>query len=87
MGVGNVGEKFIDQIHQQKKFLKENLKINVRVIALSNSRKMHFDEEGISFKRLAIIVENGETANKETFISKVASTQFTQQYFCGYYCQ
>jgi aspartokinase/homoserine dehydrogenase 1 len=48
MGVGNVGEKFIEQIHQQKKFLKENLKINLRVIALSNSRKMVFDEEGIS---------------------------------------
>jgi aspartokinase/homoserine dehydrogenase 1 len=26
MGVGNVGEKFIAQINQQKKFLKENLK-------------------------------------------------------------
>ena len=44
MGVGNVGEKFIEQIHQQKKFLKENLKINLRVIALSNSRKMLFEE-------------------------------------------
>ncbi|MFT5253797.1 MAG: aspartokinase/homoserine dehydrogenase 1, partial [Flavobacteriales bacterium] len=46
MGVGNVGEKFIDQINQQKKFLKENLKINLRVSALANSRKMLFDEEG-----------------------------------------
>ena len=34
MGVGNVGEKFIEQIHQQRKFLKDNLKINLRVIAL-----------------------------------------------------
>ncbi|MEZ0130942.1 aspartate kinase, partial [Flavobacterium sp. LBUM151] len=50
MGVGNVGEKFIEQIHTQKKFLKDNLKINVRVIALSNSRKMLFDEDGISLK-------------------------------------
>ena len=50
MGVGNVGEKFIDQIKQQKKFLKENLKINLRVIAVANSRKMLFDEEGIDLK-------------------------------------
>lgn len=48
MGVGNVGEKFIDQIHNQQKYLRENLQINPRVIALSNSRKMHFDEEGIA---------------------------------------
>ncbi len=71
MGVGNVGEKFMDQISQQKKFLKDNLKINLRVIAVSNSRKMHFDEEGISLKDWQIHLEDGETANKESFIAKV----------------
>jgi len=71
MGVGNVGEKFIEQINQQKKFLKDNLKINVRVIAISNSRKMHFDEEGISLKDWTALIENGETANKDAFITKV----------------
>ena len=71
MGVGNVGEKFIDQIHQQKKFLKDNLKINVRVIAVSNSRKMYFAEEGIALKDWVTLLENGEIANKESFISKV----------------
>ena len=28
-GVGNVGERFLAQLHQQKKFLKENLKLNI----------------------------------------------------------
>jgi aspartokinase/homoserine dehydrogenase 1 len=71
MGVGNVGEKFIDQIHQQKKFLKDNLRINLRVIAVSNSRKMHFDEEGMPLKDWKELLEDGETANKDTFISRV----------------
>ena len=71
MGVGNVGEKFIDQIHQQKKFLKENLKINLRVIALSNSRKMYFDEEGISLKEWRFLLETGEAADTEKFITNV----------------
>lgn len=81
MGVGNVGEKFIDQIHQQKKFLKDNLKINVRVIAVSNSRKMHFDEEGIALKDWTSLIENGETANKETFISKVKELNLRNSIF------
>lgn len=72
MGVGNVGEKFIDQISQQKKFLKENLKINVRVIAMSNSRKMVFDEEGMNLKDWKSLLEHGETANVNEFISRVA---------------
>jgi bifunctional aspartokinase / homoserine dehydrogenase 1 len=70
MGVGNVGEKFIEQIHQQKKFLKENLKINLRVIALSNSRTMLFDVEGISLKDWKEQLQGGQTSNHEVFIEK-----------------
>ena len=81
MGVGNVGEKFIEQIHQQKKFLKENLKINVRVIALSNSRKMHFDDDGIDLDNWQTTLENGETAHKELFIEKVATLNLRNSIF------
>jgi aspartokinase/homoserine dehydrogenase 1 len=81
MGVGNVGEKFIDQIHQQKKFLKDNLKINLRVIAVSNSRKMHFDEEGIHLKDWKEILDNGETANKDVFIAKVKELNLRNSIF------
>ena len=81
MGVGNVGEKFIEQIHQQKKYLKDNLKINLRVIALSNSRKMHFDEEGISLKDWHSLLENGEPANAETFIKNVKELNLRNSIF------
>ena len=81
MGVGNVGEKFIEQIHQQKKFLKENLKINLRVVALSNSRKMHFDEDGISLKDWQTVLTNGETANQELFIAKVKELNLRNSIF------
>ena len=81
MGVGNVGEKFIEQIHQQKKFLKDNLKINLRVIALSNSRKMHFDEEGISLKEWQFALETGEPTDKEKFISDVKELNLRNSIF------
>lgn len=81
MGVGNVGEKFIEQIHQQKKFLKENLKINLRVIALSNSRKMYFDEDGIALKEWQFLLETGETADKEKFINNVKQLNLRNSIF------
>ncbi len=81
MGVGNVGEKFIEQIHQQKKFLKENLKINLRVIAISNSRKMHFDEDGIPLKEWQFALETGEPADKEKFISNVKALNLRNSIF------
>jgi aspartokinase/homoserine dehydrogenase 1 len=81
MGVGNVGEKFIEQINQQKKFLKENLKINLRVIAVSNSRKMYFDEDGIPLKEWQSLLEKGETANKEQFITNIKALNLRNSIF------
>ncbi len=81
MGVGNVGEKFMDQIHQQKKFLKDNLKINVRVIAISNSRKMHFSKDGITLKDWKEHIENGEKADLNAFISKSKSSNLRNSIF------
>ncbi|MBT8323028.1 MAG: aspartate kinase, partial [Eudoraea sp.] len=42
MGAGNVGGKLLDQIAQQQSYLKKNLKLNLRVIGISNSRTMIF---------------------------------------------
>ncbi|TDD76924.1 bifunctional aspartate kinase/homoserine dehydrogenase I [Flavobacterium caseinilyticum] len=81
MGVGNVGEKFIDQISQQNKFLKDNLKINLRVIALSNSRKMHFDVDGIDLKMWQSVLDNGEAADKESFIENVKELNLRNSIF------
>ncbi len=81
MGVGNVGAKFLKQIQQQKNFLKENLKLNVRVIALSNSRKMHFQEGGISLKNWETQLENGEKANKDLFFEKIKSMNLRNSIF------
>ncbi|MBE0391544.1 bifunctional aspartate kinase/homoserine dehydrogenase I [Flavobacterium sp. PL002] len=81
MGVGNVGEKFIEQIKQQKKFLKENLKINLRVIALANSRKMLFDEEGIDLKSWQGLLDNGEKADQQLFIEQVKNLNLRNSIF------
>ena len=81
MGVGNVGEKFIEQIHQQKKFLKENLKINLRVIGISNSRNMYFDEDGMSLKDWQSLLTKGEKANTEVFVTKVKELNLRNSIF------
>ncbi|MEO2061187.1 MAG: bifunctional aspartate kinase/homoserine dehydrogenase I [Mesonia sp.] len=81
MGVGNVGAKFLKQIQQQKNFLKENLKLNVRVIALSNSRKMHFQEGGISLKNWETQLENGEKSDKGLFFQKIKSMNLRNSIF------
>ena len=70
-GVGNVGARFLAQLQQQKKFLKENLKLNIRVIGIANSRKMAFNNSGINLNNWKESLENGEPTTLESFYNKV----------------
>ena len=81
MGVGNVGEKFIDQIKQQKNFLKDNLKINLRVIALTNSKKMVFNEEGIDLNDWKNKLTEGENTDNTVFIATVKKLNLRNSIF------
>jgi aspartokinase/homoserine dehydrogenase 1 len=47
-GVGNVGSKLLEQIRKQAEYLSENLRLNLRVVGLANSRKMIVSEDGIN---------------------------------------
>lgn len=49
MGAGNVGSIFLAQLHQQRSYLKETLKINIRVIAIASSKKWHLTAMVLTF--------------------------------------
>ncbi len=69
-GVGNVGERLIEQIKQQKDYLKEQLKINLKVVGLSNSRTMILDETGINLKDWKTKLAEGEKASLNGFFER-----------------
>ncbi|MEO0528657.1 MAG: bifunctional aspartate kinase/homoserine dehydrogenase I, partial [Bacteroidota bacterium] len=81
MGVGNVGSKFLNQVHKQKKFLKDQLKLNIRVIGISNSRTMVFDENGISLKQWDKLLTEGQKANRNEFFSTVKKMNYRNSIF------
>ncbi|SEK19352.1 aspartate kinase [Maribacter orientalis] len=81
MGVGNVGAKFLEQIREQRKFLKENLKLNIRVIGMSNSRTMVFDEKGIDLNDWQSKLAQGGKADKAKFLELVNTLNFRNSIF------
>ncbi|MCL5128042.1 bifunctional aspartate kinase/homoserine dehydrogenase I [Algibacter sp. L4_22] len=80
-GVGNVGERLVEQIKQQKKYLKDNLKINLRVAGLSNSRKMIFNEDGIDLKNWKDQLEDGEKATLQGFFENTKALNLRNSIF------
>ena len=80
-GVGNVGERFLAQIQQQREFLKENLKLNIKVIGIANSRKMFFDNDGIDLESWKKSLENGEPTTLKSFHEKVIASNHINSVF------
>ncbi len=62
MGVGLVGSELIRQIDSQCKTIKENLRIDLKVIGLANSRKMLIDEDGIDLSNYNQLLQDAPTA-------------------------
>ena len=80
-GVGNVGERLIEQIKQQQSYLKENLKLNVRIIGLSNSRTMVFDKSGLNLGSWKEKLANGEKASLSGFFENTKSLNLRNSVF------
>ncbi|MCK8479413.1 bifunctional aspartate kinase/homoserine dehydrogenase I [Psychroserpens algicola] len=80
-GVGNVGERLVEQIKQQRKYLKEQLKINLKIVGLSNSRTMIFDEGGLSLKDWKTNLASGEKASLNGFLEQAIKLNLRNSIF------
>jgi len=81
-GLGNVGERFLAQIAQQSDYLKEQLKLNIRVVGIANSRKMFVNEEGIDLANWKENLEQrGEPTTLDVFYQKVVSLNMRNSVF------
>jgi bifunctional aspartokinase / homoserine dehydrogenase 1 len=73
IGIGNVGGGLLRQLQQQHDKLKEELRLKINVIGLSNSKKMLIAPEGIQgedFKE--ILMSKGSPLNLDDYISQIA---------------
>ena len=59
-GTGNVGSKLLDQLKQQDQYLKEHLRLNIKVVGLANSKKMVIHEEGIDLSNWKTLIKEGQ---------------------------
>jgi len=80
-GIGNVGEKLIDQIEQQHDYLRKNLKLDVRIIGLSNSKKMVFNAKGIDLSNWASLFHHADKSNLKNFFNKVTDLNLRNSIF------
>ncbi|MCB0399118.1 MAG: bifunctional aspartate kinase/homoserine dehydrogenase I [Winogradskyella sp.] len=81
VGVGNVGAILLDQIRKQQNYLNENLLLNVRVVGISNSKKMIFDEEGIDLDSWKEQLQKGKKQSHKSFFDTIKEFNLSNSIF------
>jgi bifunctional aspartokinase / homoserine dehydrogenase 1 len=81
VGTGNVGSKLLSQLHQQKKYLQQELRLQIKVIGLGNSKKMLFDDAGINLSKWKDVLQEGEEMDLTQFIQKMQSRNLRNTVF------
>jgi len=81
VGVGTVGKKLIEQIGRQSEFLRENLRLNVRVVGLAKSRNKIFDETGIKLENAENLLENAEAMSIAEFADLILEKNLRNSIF------
>ncbi|MBL7763863.1 MAG: bifunctional aspartate kinase/homoserine dehydrogenase I, partial [Chitinophagaceae bacterium] len=80
-GVGNVGSRLLAQLDQQKEYLQQHLRMQVRVIGIANSRKMLFNDEGIDLKTWKQSLDKADTMELNRFIEIAKSKNLRNSVF------
>ena len=73
-GLGNVGQKLLQQLKLQEQFLLQKYRLQLKIIGIANSKKMIFKEEGIDAALYASELEGGIVMDIDEF-SKIIQTK------------
>ena len=72
VGTGNIGATLFKQIRAQRDFLLNHNDIEIKVVGITNSRKMHFNPEGIALDTWEhALNESGEQADLAAFVARM----------------
>ncbi|WP_207429099.1 bifunctional aspartate kinase/homoserine dehydrogenase I [Pedobacter sp. SYSU D00535] len=72
LGTGNIGKTMFRQIEEHRDFLKQQNGIVLNIIGISNSRKMIFNEGGLSLQNWEETLNtSGEPADLDAFVARM----------------
>jgi aspartokinase/homoserine dehydrogenase 1 len=72
LGTGNIGTTLFRQLNEHAGFLEKHNGIQVKIVGISNTRKMVFSEDGLSLDNWKETLEASDmTANLDEFIAKM----------------
>lgn len=81
VGVGNVGSRLLEQLEQQRAYLLENLRLQVNVVGIANSKKMLIKESGIALSNWKEALQEGMEMDLDQFVAMAAAKNLRNAVF------
>jgi bifunctional aspartokinase / homoserine dehydrogenase 1 len=82
VGVGLIGNAFLNQIQKQRQQLIDKYKLEINVVGLSNSKKMIFNEDGIDLANWKDLLEASDAVSDiEDFINTMKTQNLSNSIF------
>lgn len=80
-GTGTVGARLIEQIRLQHAYLLENLRLNLRLVGMTNSRRMMVNEEGIDPGSAKELLASADAADISSFTDSILEKNLRNSVF------
>jgi aspartokinase/homoserine dehydrogenase 1 len=80
-GTGNVGGKLIGQIKKQFQYLQNDLRLQIQVIGLANSKKILINEEGIALDTWKDALQNAQAGTIHDFVKLIIEKNLRNSVF------
>ncbi|GGF02153.1 bifunctional aspartate kinase/homoserine dehydrogenase I [Hymenobacter cavernae] len=81
VGIGNVGSKLLEQLAQQEAYLLEKLRLQVRVVAIANSKTFAASDEGLNLATWSETLADGEPMQLDAFVEMVRTKNLRNSIF------
>ncbi len=80
-GLGNVGQKLLQQLKLQEQFLLEQYRLQLKIVGIANSKKMLYKEEGIDVEMYSTELEKGSAMDIQEYSSLIQNKNLRNSVF------
>ena len=80
-GFGNVGKKLLEQLNLQANFLRDSLRLNIKVMGISSSKLALTSDVGINLNNCQTEFENATPSNINQYIATIAEKNYRNTIF------
>lgn len=81
IGVGNVGSAFVSQVKKQQKMLAREFRADIRIVAVANSKKYAYNEEGLDLDNWQKELEQGTSYKSEELLALIKDANLRNSVF------